>query len=235
MALESGEDGMLSVKKMISAALLASAATVGAAGIAHAEGEVSANVALTSNYVWRGQTQSDGEFAVQGGFDYVAPVFYAGAWASSVDDFGIDASTELDLYAGFTPSVGPVTFDLGAIAYFYPNASVDSDFIELKVGVGYNPIEPLALKVTAYASNDFLATGDESLFIEGTVGYTITDAFAVSGGIGTFDMGDTLGDYETWNVGATVAFHGFSIDLRYHDTDGLGLCEEFSLTFKRAL
>lgn len=225
---------MMSVKKWISAALLASAATVGAAGAAHAEGETSGNIALTSNYVWRGQTQSDSEFAVQGGFDYVAPMFYAGAWASTVDDFGIDASSELDLYAGFTPSLGPVTFDIGTIMYFYPNTDVDSDFIELKVGASYSPIEPLSLRVAAYSSNDYLATGGDSLFLEFAAGYTITEAFSVSGGFGNFDQ-DTLGNYETWNLGGTFSFHGFDFDLRYHDTDGLGLDEEFSFTIKRAL
>lgn len=225
---------MRSVKQMLGVALLASAATMGMAGVASAEGEASGNVALTSNYVWRGQTQSDGEFAVQGGFDYIAPLFYAGTWASSVDDFGIGASTELDLYAGFTPTLGPVTLDIGTIMYFYPNANTDSDFIELKVGAGFNPIEPLALKVSAYASNDYLATGGDSLFLEATAAYTISDAFSISGGYGNFDQ-DTLGNYDTWNIGGTFTFHGFGFDLRYHDTEGLGLDEEFSFTIKRAL
>lgn len=222
------------MKQMFGLALLASAATMGMAGAAHAEGEFSGNVALTSNYVWRGQTQSDSEFAVQGGFDYIDSLFYVGTWASTVDDFGIDASSELDLYAGFTPTLGPITFDIGTIMYFYPNTNVDSDFIELKVGAGFNPIEPLALKVSAYASNDYLATGGDSLFLEATVGYTITDAFSVSGGYGNFDQ-DTLGHYDTWNIGGTFSYAGFDFDLRYHDTDGLGLDEEFSFTIKRAL
>lgn len=221
-------------KKMLGVALLASAAAMGVSGVAHAEGAASGNVALTSNYVWRGQTQSDGEFAVQGGFDYVAPMFYAGTWASTVDDFGIGASSELDLYAGFTPTLGPVTLDLGVIGYFYPNANVDSDFVELKVGAGITPIEPLTIKVSAYASNDYLATGGDSLFLEANVGYTISDAFSISGGYGNFDQ-DTLGNYDTWNIGGTFTYAGFGFDLRYHDTEGLGLDEEFSFTIKRSL
>ena len=168
---------MRSIKQLIGAALLASAASVGATGAAHAEGEFSGNVALTSNYVWRGQTQSDGEFAIQGGLDYASDLFYVGAWASSVDDFGIDASTELDFYAGVTPTIGPVTLDIGTIMYFYPDTDVDSDFIELKVGASYSPIEPLSLSVAAYASNDYLATGGDSLYLEFTGGYAIRSIF----------------------------------------------------------
>jgi len=223
------------VRKMIGLALLASAATVATTGAASAEGELSANVALTSNYVWRGVSQSDSAFAVQGGVDYASDKFYVGTWASSVDDFGIDASTELDLYAGFTPSIGPVSFDLGFIAYFYPNANTDSDFIELALGASYSPIEPLSLGVGVYLSDDYLATGDESVFIEGTASYAFNDTFSVSGGYGNFDQGPTLGEYDTWNIGASVAFHGFGFDLRYFDADGLGLGEEYVFTISRAL
>ena len=49
---------------------------------AHA-GEWSANIAITSDYTFRGYTQSMGEPAVQGGFDYTAETWYAGVWAST--------------------------------------------------------------------------------------------------------------------------------------------------------
>ncbi|HRE44232.1 MAG TPA: TorF family putative porin [Terricaulis sp.] len=222
------------VQKLLGAALMASAATVATTGVASAEGELSANVALTSNYVWRGVTQSTGDFAIQGGIDYATDFFYVGTWASSVDDFGIDASTELDFYAGITPSLGPVSFDLGVIFYNYPSTTADSDFIELAASASYSPIEPLSLGLGFYASNDYLATGDESLFIEATVGYTITEAFSVSGGYGNFDQGPTLGEYDTWNIGATYSVFGLGFDLRYFDTDGLGLGEEIAFTISRS-
>ncbi len=223
---------MFSMKKTIGLAVLASAASLSMAESAAAQ--VSGNVALTSNYVWRGQTQSEEEFAVQGGMDLVKDVFYAGAWASSVDDFGIDASTELDLYAGVTPKLGPVTLNLGVIGYFYPNANSDSDFVEARAGVSYAPIEALTLSANAFASNDYLATGGDSLYLEASVGYAITDMFAVSGGYGVFDQ-DSLGSYDTWNVGASVALHGFKLDLRYYGNHGLGLDEQVSVTLSRAL
>jgi uncharacterized protein (TIGR02001 family) len=220
---------MLSVKKTLGLALLATAGMT-----ATAQAQVSGNVALTINYVWRGQTQSEEEFAVQGGMDVVKDMFYAGAWASSVEDFGIDASTELDLYAGITPTLGPLTFNLGVIGYFYPNANADSDFIELRAGASYAPIEALSLGLNAFASNDYLATGGDSLFVEATVSYAITEMFAISGGYGAFDQ-DTLGAYDTWNIGGSVALHGFKLDLRYFGNQGLGLDEQVSVTLSRAL
>ena len=48
--------------------------------------QISGNVALTSDYRFRGISQSDEDFAVQGGFDAeFGPGFYVGIWGSSVD------------------------------------------------------------------------------------------------------------------------------------------------------
>ena len=62
--------------------------------------EVSANVSFTSDYIWRGMTQSDGP-AIQGGFDYASEGgFYAGIWGSNVN-FNDGAGSELDYYFGY--------------------------------------------------------------------------------------------------------------------------------------
>ena len=56
---------------------------------------VIANVSFTTDYIWRGMTQSDGP-AVQGGFDYEADSgFYAGFWGSNVN-FNNGNGQELD-------------------------------------------------------------------------------------------------------------------------------------------
>ena len=221
------------MKKLLGLAMLASAATVGTTGVAAAEGTVTANVAMTSNYVWRGITQSDGEFAVQGGADYTNGMFYAGAWASSVDDFGADASAELDLYAGVTPTLGPVTFDLGVVGYFYPGAD-DLDFFELKAGASISPTEALSLGAVAFATDEFGGDGgDEALYLEANAAFALSDAVGISGAVGNQEVGDD--DYTTWNIGASYAFHGFGFDLRYHETDIDDADEEISFTISREL
>jgi len=49
-------------------------------------GEISANVALTTDYVWRGISQNQEDPALQGGFDYAHDSgFYLGAWAANVN------------------------------------------------------------------------------------------------------------------------------------------------------
>lgn len=222
------------MKKLVGLAMLAGAATVGTTGVAAAEGTVTANVAFTSNYVWRGITQSDGDFAVQGGADYTNGMFYAGAWASSVDDFGANASSELDVYAGVTPTLGPVSLDFGVIGYFYPGAD-DLDFFELKAAASISPTEALSLGVAAYASDDFAASDDDSIYLEANAGYAFSDAFSVSGAIGNQAEFDVNDEYTTWNIGASYAFHGFGFDLRYHETDVDDADEEISFTISREL
>lgn len=225
------------MKKLVGLAMLAGAATVGTTGVAAAEGTVTANVAFTSNYVWRGITQSDGDFAVQGGADYTNGMFYAGAWASSVDDFGADASAELDVYAGVTPTLGPVTFDFGVLGYLYPGAD-DIDFFELKAAASISPTEALSLGAAAYVGDDFAGVdGDEGLYLEANAAYAFSDAFSVSGAFGNQNVDGDLGesDYDTWNIGASYAFHGFGFDLRYHEADIPGNDEEISFTISREL
>src|SRR5262245_2646296 len=93
-------------------------AGIGVLGVtpAFADSSFSGNVALTSDYVFRGISQTQGDPAIQGGFDFTTNVgnapFYAGAWASNVD-FGspsaVHVPMELDIYAGVKPTIGPVS------------------------------------------------------------------------------------------------------------------------------
>jgi len=100
--------------------------------------EVSANLAITSNYVWRGMTQTANSPAVQGGIDLGYKGFYLGTWGSNVE-FGDTANNlEADFYAGYTNSFSGVDFDLGYIYYAYPNESDAFNFDELYLGLGYD-------------------------------------------------------------------------------------------------
>jgi len=118
---------------------------------------VSGNVAIVSDYRFRGVGLSDGDFAVQGGIDFTtAPGFYVGVWGSSlansnnvitledsagdlVDyDYGSFGGTELNIYGGWSGEVTPgLTVDVGALYYIYPNAT-NRDAVWGPIGVtGY--------------------------------------------------------------------------------------------------
>lgn len=104
---------------------ISSLALVAATWPAAASANLTANLALTSNYKFRGQDQDVHRVrglspALQGGLDYAfgASGFYVGNWNSSVDWLAGNA-LESDLYGGYKSKVGGVDLDLGALAYLY--------------------------------------------------------------------------------------------------------------------
>jgi len=97
--------------------------------------EISANLAITSNYVWRGMTQTSNSPAVQGGIDLGYKGFYLGTWGSNVE-FGDTANNlEADFYAGYASELAGIGYDLGYIYYAYPNESDAFNFDEAYIGL----------------------------------------------------------------------------------------------------
>ena len=86
---------------------------------------VSATVAVTSDYRFRGISQSDNEAAIQGSIDFAQDWFFAGVWASNLDFSGFgdpDTSVEVDLYAGATAALSDsVSGTIKAVYYAYPD------------------------------------------------------------------------------------------------------------------
>jgi uncharacterized protein (TIGR02001 family) len=217
-----------------SAAALATACVVAGPEPAHADAALSGNVSLTSDYVFRGVSQSDGHSAIQGGFDFTndlggLPV-YVGVWSSSVD-FGstVDAGIELDIYAGIRPEFGPVAMDFGAIAYFFPGSDIDDlDYVEFKAGISGKPFEPLTLDAAMYFSPEYTLNGDQSINAELRGAYAFNEHFSLSAAIanqsvdaaGFFvEPGASTDNYTAWNIGGTGSAYGFSLDVRYYDTN----------------
>jgi len=168
---------------------------------------VSANVSFTSDYIWRGMTQSDGP-AIQGGFDYASDGgFYAGIWGSNVN-FNDGAGSELDYYFGYGFDMGGVGVDIGYIAYDYPDNDSDLNFEEIYVGLSMGDLGLL------YASG-----------VDGAPDY-----MEVSYGFG--DVGISYGQYDDYgdNLGISYGFTCGSYDcaLTYTDfsDDGYGADED---------
>ncbi|GAN00012.1 hypothetical protein U91I_03675 [alpha proteobacterium U9-1i] len=214
------------MKKLIGAAL-AAGATLASAGAVNA-GEISANIGLTTDYVFRGVSLSGNDPAVQGGFDWnsSSETIYAGVWGSS-----LSSGMEMDVYAGWTPDLGgPFSLDLGAIGYFYPGADDDGaefDYWELKASTELALSEQMTVGGAVYwAPDNYGETGD-ALYLEINAGFAASEQLEFNAAFGNQSIEDPDGpllvtdedDYSTWNIGGTYAMHGFSLDLRYHDTD----------------
>ncbi|MFT4075612.1 MAG: TorF family putative porin [Asticcacaulis sp.] len=198
-------------KTLLVAAVAISALFAGGAAMAQDDaGSLSYNIAVTSNYVWRGVTQTNNNAALQGGIDYKKGLFYAGAWMSNVDfDYGDNgADTELDLYLGLTPTAGDFAFDFGAIAYTYPGSGGDV-ISELKAGVSH-PMGKGTIGAVMYLDTDTL----EDPYYEVNASYPLTDKWSVSGALGNYEMYG----YTTKNIGVTYAINKtLGLDLRWAD------------------
>jgi uncharacterized protein (TIGR02001 family) len=211
------------------------------------ECKLSANIALATEYVFRGVSQTAEHPAVQGGFDVTCGIFYVGTWASNLD-FGGDAlwggagtedvaNIEIDFYAGIKPVTGPITWDLGVIYYTYPGSidplGRDFNYVELKVGGSATIWKDGTLGVTVFYSPDYQLESGNVWTIETSFSQVLpkvgrfTPTFSALLGYQTGDdafykttFANGEDHYFYWNVGLTLGFHErWSLDLRYWDTD----------------
>lgn len=96
-------------------------------GAAIANDSVSGNLALTSDYLFRGLSQTWGEPALQGGVDWNAGRLHVGAWASNVSRNSYPGGgAELDLFGDVGLfQRGDWSMRAGLYGYLYPGANLD--------------------------------------------------------------------------------------------------------------
>ena len=181
---------------------------------------IEGNVALSTNYIYRGITQTDDGPAISGGFDFADESgIYAGVWASSVD-FGDDTTMELDVYGGYAWSVDGWDLDVGALYYGYPDSpSVggDQNFWEFYGGAGH-AIGQLAWDAKVSWSPDFYAESGPAFYFESGVSMEVLEGITVDGHIGVSRFDDVpAADYEDYQIGVSgTVFENVGWDLRYH-------------------
>ena len=133
--------------------------------ITNAYASVSANLSVSSDYLWRGDSLSNGDAVLQGGLDYATDMFYAGVWVSTLGNDAALTGEEVDLYAG--TSLGIEGLDLGVIKY-----EIDStETTELYVGYSIAGFD------LYYAQDE----GDSDLdFFSVAYGFDVTDSISAT-------------------------------------------------------
>lgn len=137
------------MKKLIFTTLIVAVctATVARAEDPKPDHEVSANAALTTDYRYRGISQTRLRPALQGGADYThnPSGFYLGTWLSTIKwtkDAGGGGDVEVDLYGGKRGEiVKDVSYDVGVLGYLYPSNSLhpNANTTEIYGQLGYGP------------------------------------------------------------------------------------------------
>lgn len=186
--------------------------------------QISANVAVVTDYVFRGVSQTEARGAASAGVELTSGRVYAGVWVSNVAFPGDpDTGAEFDLYAGVRPEFVGWTWDLGVVGYLYDDPSgAEYDYVEAKVAAA-RAVGPATVGFAAFWSPDvFGATEDQATYVEANAAWTVSDRWTVSGTVGRQFVSSDL-DYTTWSLGAAVMLNdALTLDLRYHDTDEHG-------------
>ncbi len=229
---------LTSVRSLLAASVIATTACLATPALAQDDDgigvELSANVAIVSEYKFRGVALSDGDIAVQGGVDVALPAgFYIGTWASSLDEDTVGyGSTELDIYGGWGAEFGNVSTDVGVIVYIYPNAGAgDFDYVEFygSVGAGLGPVD--ATLGIAYAPEQDSLGGTDNFYIytdlsAGLAGtpVTINAHVGYTDGFLTFTEDSEAIDY---SIGLDAAIPGtpVSIGVAYVGVEGDALID----------
>jgi len=202
-------------KLLLTTTLLASFAVP-----AMAEG-VSGNLTFTTDYVFRGVSQTDEAAAIQGGFDYEhGNGLHAGVWGSNVDfNDTRDGSMELDIYAGFGNEVGAFSYDVGGIYYMYPGAEseLDYDFWEAYVSAGYD-FDAFAVSASINYSPEFFGDTGDAVYYAAGVDVPLPHDFGLSAHVGYQDIDEST-DYTDWSVGVSKTWLEFDWAATYTDTD----------------
>jgi uncharacterized protein (TIGR02001 family) len=185
------------------------------------------NAAYSSDYLFRGLSQTSGKGAASGGVDFTAGQFYLGNWDSQVD-FGPTANDptqfEYDLYGGFRPTLGKLNLDLGLIRYGYTSSpsAAHYDYWEAKL-LGSYASGPNTLGGAFYYSPEFFGKTGAAEYYEINDALVLSNKATVSGAVGYQALDKKkagINGYTTWNIGATypVTDH-FGVDFRYWGTD----------------
>lgn len=184
---------------------------------------------ISSDYVFRGISNSNEEPQVQVDFNWSHEIgIYTGVWASNTDFGGAGNSMELDPYIGFANTIGDTGFsyDVGYWFYTYPGSESDLNYGEAYAIGTYSQgrfyVSPSVWYADNYFGEDFL-DDVHGIAYDVTVGWEFPWQINASARLGeqTFTSGGDGLDYTYYDIGATKSVAGFDLSLRWHDTDGV--------------
>ena len=196
--------------------------------LARAEGSVGGHLAGTTDYVFRGVSQTRGEPAAQADLHYQTSVgWFAGAWASTVNlNRGSGATVELNAYAGRGWSIGgPWNAKVTAVQYVYPNdtAFLPYDYFELAASLAYEDRLALTLSWSPNTSrySSYGVSRDQQTLTYELVGqWPLRGPLSANGSVGYYDLSQLFGTgYFYGGAGLGGSCERFRVDLAYFVTN----------------
>jgi uncharacterized protein (TIGR02001 family) len=198
------------------------------APVAEPASPLSFNVSLTTDYRYRGISQSRLKPAIQGGVDYAfSNGFYIGAWASSIKwikDAGGGANAEIDVYGGYKGEITKdLTYDVGVLTYQYPghDLSVSPATTEIYGALTFGPA---TLKYSHSVTNLFgFADSKNSGYLDLSATFDVGGGFSLVPHVGYQKVQhNSYADYTDVSIavskevysGLTVSLTGYANDTK---------------------
>ena len=203
--------------------------------VASAQAQLTGNLGLTSDYRFRGVSQTQNAPAVQGGIDYAHKSgFYVGNWNSSVSSevYTNGAGLESDLYAGFKKEIFKgISIDIGSYNYFYPRATTSAatgsnfDTYEAFVGLGYKDL--ISAKYSQTLGNGYFGTanarGTNYTQIDGKLPVPVVKNLSVVAHYGRTNVSNSGSlDYNDINAGFVYSLpKDYDVSVKYFTNSGM--------------
>lgn len=183
------------------------------------------NAALTSDYVFRGVSQTDEEPALQLGADLnFDSGFYVGVWGSNVDFGDGGPDLEIDTYVGWNTDLSDRwNFDVQLVRYNYIGEENDfgsSDYNELITSLAWDETLTFSYGYT----NDVYALGAKGHYFGAAGSWDMGNGVGLDVSLGKSIFGNSTGleDYMDWSVGINRDFGPVNAAIGYYDTDSDG-------------
>lgn len=186
---------------------------------------LSFNVGLTTDYRYRGISQTRLKPAVQFGADYAhASGFYIGTWGSTIKwikDSGGDANVEIDVYGGYKTEIASgLTLDVGVLTYQYPSnkLAVSANTTELYAALSYGPV---TAKYSHSTSNLFgFADSKGSGYLDISATFDLGDGYTLTPHVGHQKVKNNGSfSYTDYSLTVNKDFGGFLFGLGVVDTN----------------
>ncbi len=193
--------------------------------------DLSFNAAVTSDYRYRGISQTRLNPALQGGADFAHnnSGIYVGAWASTIKwtkDAGGDGEIEIDLYAGKRGELSSgLGYDVGVLTYVYPSNKlagvpgfVSANTTEVYGQLSYGP----ALLKYSHAVTDLFGMVDSknSGYLDLAVNLDVGNSVIVNLHTGHQRVArNSAASYTDWKIGVTRDFGVVTGALAYIGTN----------------
>ncbi len=196
---------------------------------------VTGNIGITTDYIFRGISQTQHKPAISGGFDYAhSSGLYVGTWMSNqgwvnAGGYKANSSMEIDLYGGYRGAISDdFGYDVGLITYYYPGdkvaGAVSPDTTEAYLSLSWKTV---SLKYSNAVSDYFVGWGTlgtvktkGSDYLELNASYDLGEGWGVLGHVGHQSIKHiSASDYTDWKVGVTKDIGYGTVTLAYSDTD----------------